>query len=279
MKQLLTSKIVKRAFVHTTLPKATAAHPQAPTRLKLSFSPDGTHLATTYSKYATTLFLWTLQNAGAVIAPTGAIVFREPIEMISWHPNRTGLLLIVCSNSCSKDDSNPRKCSSPIYVWNAKWPVPVAISLPKHVSTVVDVVGAGWISECYSYSQNNFNYGVSFSLGTKGNGYECGNEDEDDEDNEDNIYEQTTEEDNNSMKDRLEGVPRILISSSSGRFAICYFDDREECEPEDEEDKVRRLIDGAEQLDWVECPTITNGAADDTFAMVDRNQRRIASVI
>jgi WD40 repeat protein len=58
----------------------------------LSFSPDGSHLATRYDCTPTTVWIWNLRKSTA----SGVVLCHAPVKQFSWHPSISSLLLIHC---------------------------------------------------------------------------------------------------------------------------------------------------------------------------------------
>ncbi|KAK9472303.1 Quino protein amine dehydrogenase [Dipodascopsis tothii] len=70
--------------------------------------------------------------------------------------------------------------------------------------------------------------------------------------------------------DSLEAMLRVVVSAPRGALVVGYLDDSDEAEPVDDDERVRRLIEGAEQRDWADNVTQADDDLDDTFAMARR---------
>ncbi|KAK9315064.1 WD40-repeat-containing domain protein [Lipomyces starkeyi] len=225
-------------------PKLRSSLTDAPPKTGFSmveFNKDGTLLATRFDLIPTTLWIWSLRT----MTPLAVLVHVRKIKSVEWHPQKPHLLLIICANSQAKDDEtydnydladvgNENDCC--LYVWNAEWRNPYALSVPRVGTAFTGVTDATWIRS-------------KVEVDDKGD---------------DNTLDEDSEFD----------LRAKLLICDRGSFTVGYLDDEQE--PEDEDTKVQRLIDGVQQQEWAELTTTSY--IEDTFAMVDQRRRVIRAV-
>ena len=81
----------------------------------MSFSGDGTLLATKNDSIPTTVWIWSLQSG----RPVAVLIHHSPVKQISWHPQQSDLLLIHCAIP-----------DPAIHLWKSTWSAPMIITLP-----------------------------------------------------------------------------------------------------------------------------------------------------
>ncbi|KAK9369265.1 WD40-repeat-containing domain protein [Lipomyces kononenkoae] len=204
----------------------------------MAFNKDGTMLATRYDLIPTTLWIWSL----CTMTPLAVLVHVRKIKSVEWHPQKPHLLLITCANSKTKDDETydnydladvGNENDCCLYVWNAEWRNPYALCVPRVSTTFASVTDAMWIR-----SNVELDDGLD-----------------------DHISDECSEYD----------LRAKLLVCDRGSYTVGYLDDDQE--PEDDDTKVQRLIDGVQQQEWAELTTAS--CIEDTFAMVDQRRRVI----
>ncbi|KAJ8097410.1 WD40-repeat-containing domain protein [Lipomyces tetrasporus] len=225
-------------------PKLLSSLTDAPPKTGFSivkFNKDGTLLATRFDLIPTTLWVWSLRSM-TVLA---VLVHVRKIKSVEWHPQKSHLLLITCANSQSKDDEVYENYDLAdvgndndccVYIWNAEWRNPYALRVPRVGSAFASVTHATWIR-------------LEAEVDDSGD-------------------EQTLDDDS-----KLALRAKALLCDR-GSFTVGYLDDDQE--PEDDDTKVQRLIDGVQQQEWAELTTTSY--IEDTFAMVDQRRTAIKAV-
>ncbi|KAK9236499.1 WD40-repeat-containing domain protein [Lipomyces kononenkoae] len=207
----------------------------------VEFNKDGTLLATRFDLIPTTLWIWSLRT----MTPLAVLVHVRKIKSVEWHPQKPHLLLVICANSQTKDDETydnydlagvGNENDCCFYIWNAEWRNPYALSVPRVGAAFTSVTDATWIRS---------------------------NVELDDSAN-DPIPDEYSEYD----------LRAKLLVCDHGSYTVGYLDDEQE--PEDDDTKVQRLIDGVQQQEWAEVTTTSY--MEDTFAMVDQKRKVIKAV-
>ncbi|KAK9456220.1 hypothetical protein V1511DRAFT_265921 [Dipodascopsis uninucleata] len=201
------------------------------------FNCNGTIFATKYDLIPTTLWIWSLEN----MSPLAILVHVRAIKYVEFHPQDPHLLLIVCNDSRTRQGENFENYDM------------------DDVSNANDCAVRVWNAKWRNT--------VTFSVPKTGKFFTAVT---------DACWMSSTSEidpDTESTSESTKVVfrNRILICDKSA-FVVGYLDS--DLEPEDDETRVQRLIDGVQQQEWAESNT--GVALDDTFAML--GQRPVRSL-
>ncbi|KAK9469870.1 WD40-repeat-containing domain protein [Lipomyces arxii] len=204
----------------------------------MKFNRDGSLLATKFDLIPTTLWIWSLRS----MEPVAILVHVRKIKSVEWHPQHPHLLLTVCAGSRTRDDETYENYDLADVGEENDCCIHVYSSEWRNIYTIKVPKVAGEFASVTDATWLRNEVETEISSDTSA-----------DEDS------------------KFAARSRVLVCDH-GSYTIGYLDDDQE--PEDDDTKVQRLIDGVQQQEWAE--TTTASCLDDTFAMFD-TQRKVIS--